>query len=277
MKNAVLVLFLSPALAACGGSSTPVETTRTAPATAAINPMTPTVTNTVAVNYDTATSMFAFTANTVAATELAEEPGRNNGRLLSFADPGADEYAFAYQSGNSIAAVMATQGNIGQPSGTGAYGGLTYRRTGAATVPLTGSATYTGDYAGYLRRDLTGPNDDILYRVNGDVSLTAGFASNLVNGTITNREMRNRINNTIVAAVPVADVTLQNANLDNNLAFSGNATGGEVTVAGWTASPGIYSGVIAGPDGANETVGAVAINHLNGAIAHTEIGIFSAN
>ena len=142
------------------------------------------------------------------------------------------------------------------------------------SIPTTGSAVYTGDYAGFLRQDGI-PTNNVTNRIRGNMNLTADFGANSVSGAITNRTLHTIITNTLDAGNATTDVTLGAAPIDAAGAFTGATTGGIlVNAATWTPPVGTYSGLISGPTG-NAVVGGVSIAHFSpGLGAFTEIGGF---
>lgn len=265
MKQTFLVLSTLAILAACGGSGTP---TTEDPATRSASNfdadvILPSLQNTIVVDYSAATDQFTFAADGTALPGLIRTETQDNGMILGFRDSPNEMIGFVYQSDDGLASVIGGHGD------KLVFRGATIERFGEAEVPVTGAATFTGDYAGIVATRV-GARDELHFLANGDATLTADFADNTVDGRITNRSLR-RENNELVPPT-IADITLNATTLDDNIRFSGFATGGGID--GRSTSNGAYIGSINGD--AAEALGIVTLEHEGfGGPSITEWGIFA--
>lgn len=266
MRKPILVLMSCGALAACGGSGTPTTeepTTRTAEAfdDDVISTSLP---STITVDYSQATDQFTFAEDGNAVNGLVRREAQDNGMVLGFQDVSDELFGYAYRSNNGLVAAIG-----GDDTGLD-FRGATIERFGEAEVPLTGAATFTGDYAGLIGRPTPiGDVDDVRYLINGDATLSADFADNTVVGTITNRTVREEDNTS--AGFSADDMTLNSTTLDDDIRFLGVATGGEI--AGGSSSNGSYVGSINGL--AEEALGILTINQNFNGLDNIEWGIFA--
>lgn len=198
---------------------------------------------------------------------LSQDSGGDHGVVKAFAG-GSTVFAAIGDTGDSYFYASATNGTVS------AHGTVAYVRKNTTSMPTTGSASYTGDYAGFLRLD-GAPTNNVTYRIRGDLNLSADFAANSVSGGISNRVFHVPGTNALAAGNTTADVTLAAAPIDANGAFTGATSGGIITnAATWTPPVGTYSGLISGATG-NEVVGGLSIAHFSpGLGAFTEIGGF---
>ncbi len=166
--------------------------------------------------------------------------------------------------------------------------GAAFSRLTETTLPLTGSATFEGDYISVvLPNDLeaVNPNIDTL-AISGDITLNADFANAVISGDITDRRFvdllaeEENVGGGIIlaeAADQIADVSLASTAIDDTGAFTGLASAGVSIVDGSevTTEDGVFSGLIAGTD-ATEAVGAVSLTHTLEGQTFTELGSFIA-
>lgn len=151
--------------------------------------------------------------------------------------------------------------------------GASVARTGETILPLSGSATFTGPYAGTLV-NISSPfvyKDHIIGQARVDVDLDTAE----VDVAITNRSQPAVIdagNN-----VTFADISADNLSLDGDATFEGSATGGGLRVGLLRASPTNQriEGLLGGPQG-EEVAGVVNIDHDLGAAVLREQGFFLA-
>ena len=264
MKPTIIVLSAFTALAACGGSGTPTtEQPRTADAFDADVTNT-SVPSTITVDYSQATDQFTFAADGSALNGLVRTESHDNGMVLGFKDAAGDQFGFAHRSDTGLATAVGADGNGFN------YRGATIERFGEAEVPRSGAATFTGDYAGFGGNQTPeGSVTDVQYLVNGDVTLSADFADNTVNGSITNRTVRTENTNNDLGT-DVEDITLNSTTLDGNIRFTGVATGGGID--GGTTSNGSFTGSINGE--AEEAIGILTIDQDHNGLNNFEWGIF---
>lgn len=177
---------------------------------------------------------------------------------------------YAAQTSNSRIGVVSEDGNDGN-------GGIFFQNLAAAPlIPTTGSASYTGDYAGLLRSE-TDLSATILTLVKGDASVTVNFANSSVSGRISGRQALQPSNAAVLSTVQLSDVVLQNGVLDVTGAINGSVTGGQSSVGPWTGEGGNFGGQLTGPF-ASEAIGGVEIDYtLNGTQQLKEIGAFQTS
>lgn len=143
----------------------------------------------------------------------------------------------------------------------GGIAGGEFGRLGDTALPASGSANYTGSYAGWFSGDgVYLPTN----RLGGDVALMADFDSNQISGAITNRTIED-------SPFELEDLTLNAANISGG-EFSGTTSGGVHTYPGATVSNGAYSGMFTGADG-QEIVGGVTMEHDFDGV-YLEVGAF---
>lgn len=166
-------------------------------------------------------------------------------------------------------------------------------QTPATGVPTTGTATYIGNYssstasttAGGVVGSVTVPSSSggiAAATLQGDVNLNVNFATQQVNGTLSNMTAKNVISN---ATSPWNNVTLT-----GTLSQSAGSTGRGAVITGTTqaqAAPagatfgmsssatGNLSGALYGPN-ANEAGAVWSVNEGSGATGKTAFGFFGA-
>ena len=209
---------------------------------------------------DTATSLFTFTNNGSPLLSLASDRSVVNGELTGYRSATDGTFAFAGVTSNSIAAVGLNEAVFP------IVDGQVVSRLGTTTVPATGTATYSGDYAGFYT--LGTVVDAFVY---GDAELNADFAANTISGTVTNRQLVDTT--TLVQSPDFADLTLGSATVDANGGFSSTTSGGEISGATATGS---YSGLLTGSN-AQEAAGQIQVIHDLGTGTGAETGVFIAN
>lgn len=171
--------------------------------------------------------------------------------------------------------------------------GAAFARLTETTMPLTGSATYEGDYASILlANDPANPNvNPERLAIEGIATLNADFANSVISGDITDRrfvdfEIEEEEQNGVIVEVAVADnediisisdIVLAETAIDEAGAFAGVASADPSIVDGLdvTTANGVFSGLIGGDTG-NEAVGAVAVTHTFDEETFTEVGTFIA-
>lgn len=165
-------------------------------------------------------------------------------RLYSFRATGRSARVLRAEtaSGGGISGVALWQG------GTGLAGPF-HARLSDTQLPSEGSATFTGDYAAIVERDL-----NFNFFVKGAAAFSADFGTNTISGTITNRA------DSTEPRATFADIALAPAAIVNG-SFAGTAGGGAGTGAlGTTVQPGAYAGLFTGANG-QELVGGIVIAH----------------
>lgn len=262
----VFSLFLAAgalALAGCGGGSTAGGTL-----SAQSRNMGPTAIN---VGYNANSSLFGFSAAGTPLTDLTPNAPFDHGRMKRYQTSTFDQLAYGAQSANAIVGVAASEAHSSIN-----FGGVNFQRIGNTTLPTSGVANYTGEYAGFFRNETT-PNSEITRAINGDVMMTADFASNTVAANITNRQFRFVGSNVVNNSNLLADLSLPSTTISANGEFSGTTSGGRVTTDTWDPTNGVFQGMFAGANG-GEAVGGVIVNHRSAAnTPFQEIGGFHAD
>lgn len=153
--------------------------------------------------------------------------------------------------------------------------------TTGGSIPLAGTATYSGDYVGMLTlgSGTLNPNYTSNY-VTGDVSITADFGNEVLDGRISNRTAYRTATDSEV--FDLADVTLRRLALTggrSNAPYGGGTTGGTIQASGYTPQNSTISGswnAAASGDTAEAITGSVFINHAYTGTTRdqTEAGVF---
>ncbi len=191
----------------------------------------------------------------------------------------------------SVGTLIVGDSDIESPAEADFTTGAAFSRLTETTLPLTGSATFEGDYISMIvPNDLEAVTPDIeRLAISGDITLNADFASALISGDITDRRFVDllpdgeEITNGIILVEEIsfpdqiADISLVSTAIDDTGAFTGVASAGESLVDGSnvTTEDGIFSGLIAGAD-ASEAVGSVSLTHTFEDQTFTELGSFIA-
>jgi hypothetical protein len=203
-------------------------------------------------NIDDANYNPAFQIFTISAPGLDAQLNRfftadYNG-ILAMRDPTETHNAYLGQ-GIGTRVVVYSGGLAGNVQRLAAFG-----RTSAAELPLTGSAEFNGDYVGFTPTR----------RVNGRASLDVDFAAATISGSITNRVLRLKPDNTLDAVNPLSTLDLGSATISNAGRFSGATTGGEIVNGQivWNPATGSFAGLIGGAT-CNEAVGTVSVDHTD--------------
>lgn len=150
-------------------------------------------------------------------------------------------------------------------TGNLSYGPQTEYLTSGGSIPLNGTATYSGDYVGMLTltSGTTNPNFTSRY-VTGDIAVTADFGNEVLDGRISNREAFRTFDDEDL--YNLADVTLTNLDLTGgrSSSFGATASGGAIQASGYTPASsdlfGNWTAATAGTE-AEALTGAVYINH----------------
>lgn len=232
MRCLIVPSAIVATLSACGESRFPVEIDHTVD---------------VAV---TRSSLTATTDNGTSLT-LPRSGVYNKGEFVGALNYGNGGGMIAtYRTNVATASIMMRQ----TESGDIAY--TSVERLAVNDRPLSGAASYTGDYIGTILSDDTpyGAN-----QVRGNLALDVDFTDQTIAGQITDRTAF--LNGTTeVFILDASTINLVTTNLDRDGGFSG-----EARVPG-VAGVGTYAGLLAGQNG-SEIVGSV---DLGG-----EIGVFA--
>ncbi|WP_299664900.1 hypothetical protein [uncultured Ruegeria sp.] len=152
--------------------------------------------------------------------------------------------------------------------------GVEFERLANSEIPVTGTATYQGQYAGIIGSPESGAN----FIIQGDAEIETNFNDAQVSGRISNRTLANADpGNTFI----LNDIVLHEGEINPDGTFIGiGVTGGQIVGdtldPGSTTTTGSYSGAIVGPSG-NEVVGGVTINHDYQNVDLIETGAFTAS
>lgn len=194
------------------------------------------------------------------------------------------EVALALEA--STAAAAASVGTLitidGNSEGPVFAQSAAFARLTDTTLPLSGTATFNGDYVALLTpSDLSGDTIATLnpnaLAIGGNVALTADFENALISGEITDRQFLALTDLEEPVDATGANITFQTTQIDETGAFAGVASGDSFELQGEqvTTDDGVFSGLIAGATG-NEAVGAVALTHTSNGDTFTELGSFIA-
>jgi hypothetical protein len=142
--------------------------------------------------------------------------------------------------------------------------GSAFSRQSETELLGSGTASYTGQYGGYL----VGESVSVVLAMAGDAAFTADFDAGVISGAISNRV------GTGFGSFDFADLTLAETAIGSG-AFTGDASGGQLLGSQFPASTtqGSYSGLFTGASG-QEVVGGVAITHEDGVEVYKEYGAF---
>lgn len=163
---------------------------------------------------------------------------------------------FNTSANGAASAGVAASGQFAQP-----VWGATYSANQPFSAPLSGGvANYRGQYAGIQNRGPSVPgtgnpaeDPSLLRRTSGDVRLSADFAANKVEGTISNRT----ISDLGVGETNPEDIFLNISTINPDGSFGGNVSYRAPSIFEDTPQPiGTYGGTFAG-SGATAAGGAV--------------------
>jgi hypothetical protein len=178
--------------------------------------------------------------------------------------------------GNSAGTYALVSGRVTTSSSGAAYG-----RFGTSTLPSSGTASYSGEYAGIAFENYNTPSQAAYVLTTGDVSVQATFTSNRVDGKIINRQ----VFGTDGSADPswsAANIQMNSTTLTSDGDYQATLSGGGLRSAGntTTTNNGRVNGIIGEING-QSTAGILFLNHSltgsNGDFALTERGAFSAS
>lgn len=279
--NSILVAG-SVAVSACsGGGETP---TRAAPV--GFSGTTETVSSPPVVTEASATSrtLAHQSGNTVSTWNAARNAKYDTGGFIVFGGGSNNPMLFEADTAAGGRAELSMIVNDSGPAPTALGGKIT---TVGGTMPQTGTATYSGDYVGFITR--SGPAQNLGLTdtyVTGDVRLDANFAAETISGSIANRMRRLTATGGTVGGESPADITLGQISFDQTSA--GNLSGGDIlpTNPRFVPAAGTLGGTWeVGFNGAEaaEALGTVLVDHdyLNGGGTfnsddYIERGVFTA-
>lgn len=136
-------------------------------------------------------------------------------------------------------------------------------QTPVASMPSTGTATYTGSATGYGQFNATGM--PTVFSYTATASLTADFASSTISGTLTASKFASVTDGSSLGSTPFTSISLETASFSGSNNYKGTTTVNGGTMTGLT---GTYAGTFYGPN-ANETAGTLTVtngssSYLNG-------------
>ena len=154
--------------------------------------------------------------------------------------------------------------------------------TTGGSIPLSGTANFSGDYAGMLtrRQNLPNPNFTSSY-VTGEVQLTADFGSERLDGRISDRQAYATSNDS--ESNSLADLTLNALELTGGRSSNsgGSTSGGVIQNSSYVATGGNIFGnwqaAVAGEE-AEAIAGSISVfhNYNNNNLDLNEVGVFVA-
>ena len=187
---------------------------------------------------------------------------------IDFSRPGGGE-TFRFDSSDSPTVVHVQYDASSAPELTGNIG---FSSGGTSTTTQTGTADFTGDYAGLIVDET---NSEVVWSVSGDTSVEVSFASQQMSGSITNRVLRDAGSNQPDSSNTLSDLTLVSADITGNRvpdsapgALSGGGlNGGSIVDGSYIA--GIYLGT------EDSVTGFVQLEHVRVGGNFPEWGIFT--
>ncbi|MEJ6396808.1 hypothetical protein [Yoonia sp. 208BN28-4] len=265
MRHGFVYLGLLAAVSACSSSGGGTEIRRSVTADTGQTGPAP-----VTVTEETGTDRLLVQTDGV-LFEFSEVAAYNNGTFVAARNPTAREMA-VFESESDASSVVLFRPN----PAPGNAPSITYSRLGMTDIPAAGSATLTGDYQAFFQSGTLAP---LSYLASGDAAMVVNFTDESVAGSITNRQLRDLSDNSVLPTGGLADLTLDMATLDDAGGFSGTTTGGALTLPGFPDPAfevlGTYSGLLAG-ETADEAVAGVTLTHNFGFGGMTEYGAIAA-
>lgn len=150
-----------------------------------------------------------------------------------------------------------------------------YERTTASSLPLSGTAKATGQYASTVFFQSDSQLIDSL-AITGDLELDVDFDDRTIIGRVTDRTLVNWLTFAEVPDSVAEDLILSGGGFDDDGEFIGTVSGGAFAISGQrsAASLGTFRGLFAGQE-ATETVGVIRLGHLYAGSDSDEIGVFA--
>lgn len=152
--------------------------------------------------------------------------------------------------------------------------GVSVSRTGETSLPSSGSATFTGPYAGTL----VNITNQFHYKdhIVGTATVDVDLDNALVDVAITDRSQPSVID--AGSDITFSDLIANDLSLQNDATFEGSATGGGLRSGAFlraTPSNQTITGLLGGPEG-EEVAGAVSVDHNFSTATLREQGFFLA-
>lgn len=258
LRSLKIIALCSPVLAACsGGSGEDASAACTVPCagdadSAAIAKTTRTLSTSgglagglASADYDPISGTFTITAPGLSA-QMGRFPTADYRDLLAMRDAAGVHNAY-FGQGQGTQLVIYSGGMAGNVLNIASYG-----RTGPSEMPLSGTARFDGDYAGFTSTR----------RINGKARLDVDFARETIEGRITERIFRQRPDNVVDVVNPLSTLVLEETSLSSDGSFQGVTGGGQIVNGQilWNPASGSFVGLIGGATG-DEVVGTVAVTH----------------
>lgn len=246
----VIGMAFAGLLAGCGGGSSEQGVTFSA-SSAKMGP------SNVSASHNGSNGAYDFAANGSNLNELYYKDSYTARRSVFIAYKNDDFTQFAYgKAGNYGLASVAASDNHSSNN----FAGATFSRTGTSSLPSSGTASYNGEYTGFMMSGSTA-SSGMDYLVRGTLALNADFANDRVSGTITNRTTDTP--NYASTGPNLSNVTLSQTSIGSDGQFVGSAN-----ASGLSSTT--FAGAFAGPNAA-EVVGGLSGQHSNGKL---EVGAF---
>lgn len=215
----------------------------------------------VNASYDAGSGIFTVTL-VGSEIQLARFSVADHGDMLAMRDAlGIHNAYFGEGRGTEVVVYSGgLAGSVEQVAG--------FTRTAGTSLPLSGSARFHGEYAGFTTTR----------RVNGQVRLDVDFEGGTVEGRITDREFRQRPDNVLDGVNPLSALRLEQTRLNEDGTFAGETGGGQIVNGQqqWNPATGDYAGLLGGTDG-EEAVGTMTItHHAPSGASFEEVGGFIA-
>ncbi len=258
VKRLSLMLLFCAILAACssGGSSEDSVCTQNCGGVTPAVEVVPKTTRTLATsgglaggvtgaNYDPITGVFTITAPGLNAT-MGRFATADFGGFFAMRDLAGIHNAY-FGQGQGTEIVIYSGGTAGNVQSLASYG-----RTGPTELPLSGDATFNGEYAGFTSTR----------RINGKARLDVSFARGTFSGRITDRVFRQRPDNVADVVNPLSMLILEETSLNADGSFQGVTGGGQIVNGQvlWNPANGSYVGLIGGAT-CSEAVRTVNVPH----------------
>ena len=177
-------------------------------------------THNITMTYQNVPNYYEVKQGGLVTAYLRRDPTLDKGQLQAFSDRRGSVLGFAARTTGSEVAMAATGAGFGA-----GYESAFVRRTATTGLPTTGTASYSGDYAGVIRDKSTTGRPVIENVINGDVRLNANFGANRISGVISNRTVRGAISNAPSIFTTSADLMINPSTIKSDGSFDMNLFG----------------------------------------------------